>query len=58
MHTQKSVRRPKRCDLKPLVNSFIIHLLSDRGKARDHQASTKRYQLTQSTRDYCCAAPV
>lgn len=40
------------------VTSFDIHLLSDRGKAWDHQASTKRYQLTQSTRDLCYATPV
>ena len=26
MHTQKSVRRPKRCDLKLLVTSFVVHL--------------------------------
>ena len=58
MHTRKSARRPKRCDLWLLVVSFVIHLLSDRGKAWDHQASTKRYQLTQSTRDLCYAAPV
>jgi len=40
-HPEISQKAEKVLVSKPFITNFVIHLFSDRGEARDHQASTK-----------------